>query len=398
MRSRPAWRGWSARSQVERVDLYTRQSLYVLLWGTPFVFLLPTVGDVVDAPGAGTGLVVGAVVVTGAASPVLRDVVDLYPELEPLPWRTLTPFLVVAGLGLVFFLGLPGDLRLPGALVIWSALAWALGGLRQRRVTLALMVALVGVPLVGEVAWETAVFGLLAGGFFVFTVRASLWLYGVVVELDRARGAQAALAVAEERLRFSRDVHDVLGRRLSTIAVQAELAATLAARGESRAADQMLEVRGVAHEAMREARELARGYRASDLAQELEGARSLLRSAGISVTHHVGGLPEAWHEAAAWVVRESVTNVLRHSAATQVSIGYADPVLSVVNDGAAPVDPGSGGSGLDGLRERLAPLGAFLAVTRSGSSFEVSVTLPGRAPGPGPGAGPGPGTGREDGS
>ena len=70
--------------------------------------------------------------------------------------------------------------------------------------------------------------------------------------------------MAEERLRFSRDVHDVLGRRLSTIAVQAELAATLAARGDERAAERMLEVRAVAHDALREARELARGYRATD--------------------------------------------------------------------------------------------------------------------------------------
>ena len=159
--------------------------------------------------------------------------------------------------------------------------------------------------------------GALVAAFFIFTVRASLWLLGIVKDLDEASHVKAQLAVVEERLRFSRDVHDVLGRRLSTIAVQAELAATLAARGDERAAERMLDVRSVAHEALREARELARGYRATDFLNELDGAGSLLRSAGIEVRVSVDAMPRAWHEAAGWVVRESVTNVLRHSNASR---------------------------------------------------------------------------------
>ena len=96
-------------------------------------------------------------------------------------------------------------------------------------------------------------YGLAVAAFLVFTVQSSLWLMGVVKSLERARDSEAALAVARERLRFSQDVHDVMGRRLSTIAVQAELAATLAARGDSRATDQVLEIRATAHEALREA-------------------------------------------------------------------------------------------------------------------------------------------------
>ena len=98
----------------------------------------------------------------------------------------------------------------------------------------------------------------------------------------------------------------------------------------------MLEVRAVAHEALREARELARGYRATDFLKELEGARSLLRSAGIEVRLSVDAMPRAWHEAAGWVVRESVTNVLRHSSASVVEIAFADGRLRVDNDGARP--------------------------------------------------------------
>jgi len=214
-----------------------------------------------------------------------------------------------------------------------------------------------------------------AAAFVVFTVRVSLWVVGVVREIDGARATQAALAVAEERLRFSRDVHDVMGRCLSAIAVQSELAATLAERGEAGAGAQMLAVRNLAHETMRETRELARGYRPVDLAQELDGARSLLRSAGIEVDLAVGDVPEPWQEPAAWVVREAVTNVLRHSAATRVRISYTAPDLLITNDRpTGPTRPG--GNGVVGLRERLAPLGATLSARQDGGTFTLSARFP----------------------
>jgi two-component system, NarL family, sensor histidine kinase DesK len=373
------WNWWSRRSQVERVDIYTRQSLYVLLWMFTLIFLIGGEPDSGDHQAASVALVVGALLLSAAATRVMRDVMELHPALGPIPWRSIGPFLGLAGLCVVGLLFLPEDLRIAGAGVVWGCLGWALGGLRDRRALVLLMVVLLFLPLLGKVEWYSAAYGLIAGSVIVFTVRTSLWLIGVVRDLERARGAQAALAVAEERLRFSRDLHDVMGRRLSAIAVKSELAASLADRSDPGAAAQMLEVRGVAHEAMREARDLARGYRTTDLAQELEGSRSLLESAGISVELAVDDVPAGWHEAAAWVVREAVTNVLRHSAATAVAIRYAGSELAVVNDGV--VDSLSkGGSGLAGLRERLAPLGAGLTVTGSESSFAVVATLPGRGP------------------
>lgn len=183
------------------------------------------------------------------------------------------------------------------------------------------------------------------------------------------------MAVAEERLRFSRDIHDVLGRRLSEIAVQSELAATLARRGDPSAAERMLDVRETANASLRETRELARGYRETSLQQELDGARSLLRSAGIGVELDVPDLPAQWNEAAGWVVREAVTNILRHSAATTVRIEYREPALTITNDGVRDEDSAAGGSGLAGLRGRLAGLGADLAAERAGSTFVVTATL-----------------------
>ena len=91
-------------------------------------------------------------------------------------------------------------------------------------------------------------------------------------------------------------------------------------------------------------------------------------------------MPRAWHEAAGWIVRESVTNVLRHSSATVVEISYADGRLQVDNDGAG-ADASPGGSGLRGLRERLAPLGASLAAGLDGDGRWVVVAqLPGSGP------------------
>ncbi|QCW49892.2 sensor histidine kinase [Nocardioides dongxiaopingii] len=373
-------RRWSALSRVERVDLYTRASLYVMLAGFAFSLLLAAATAAADAGERGA-IVAGGVVVLVAATVVLRAVVDNHPARGPLPW----PWVAVLLLGSVGYLLVPGTSSVDTvqatvtAMVIGNVAA-ALGGIPDHRVSAAVVA---GGAVLGGLRGEASgvVSGAVLAAFLVFAVRASLWVLDVVSELDAARNAVARLAVAEERLRFSRDVHDVLGRRLSTIAVQAELAATLAARGDERSAEKMLEVRAVAHEALAEARELARGYRPTDLATELEGARSLLRSAGIDVELAVDVVPRAWHEAAGWVVRESVTNVLRHSAATRVRIELAGDELRVSNDGVRAGPPASGGgAGLDGLRERLSPLGASLTTTASPGSWTVVAHLPGSGP------------------
>ena len=372
------WRGWSTRSRVERVELYTVQSLYVGLWGLGGVVLLPLLRRLDGVGPTVVGVLALCLALLLAATAALRAAVRLYPARGPLPRRQLLVLVGLAGVGSMLGLLLPGDLRAALALTVWGCLTLGLGGLRDPRVLVA--VVPVAAALLGLAArsWTSAVFGLGMGSFLVFTVQVSLWLLDVVVELDDARRARADLAVAEERLRFSRDVHDVLGRTLSGIAVQAELAARLAERGDPDAPARSRAVQEAAHEALREARALARGYRAIDLDRELEGARALLTAAGIATHVDLAPLPEPWREPAAWVVRETVTNVLRHSRAAGVWIGYDDGVLRVRNDGVGDQDaPGAGGAGLVGLRERLAPLGADLAVRRVGGDFVVDVRMPG---------------------
>lgn len=387
------WWSWSSMSQVEAVGTYTRQSLYFILVATNAFLLIATVNEVDDSARV-VGLVAGGVFVTAVAIWALGGVLEQWPEAWPLPQPGSALLLVAA---LAYAIGalawIPGDAHLTAVVISVLAVSVTLGALPDNRIAAAIIVGSAVLSLVADPAPTSWIPGAAFAGAFVTTARLSMWLYGIVLDLDEARQAQSELAVMEERLRFSRDVHDVLGRRLSTIAVQAELAATLAQRGDERAPERMLEVRSVAHQALREARELARGYRQLDFGQELDGARSLLQSAGIDVQLQVDDLPHGWEEPAGWVVREAVTNILRHSAASTVRVTFAGGTLEVVNDGAnarsGPPAAGRGaddavagdGTGLRSLRERLEPLGvALTAGPTDRDGWTVSAEFPGAGP------------------
>ncbi|GGD20849.1 sensor histidine kinase [Nocardioides daphniae] len=368
--------GWSGRTNVQRIDLYTRWSLRGL------VLLLIVLGALSALSTVTTPVAFAVVVlyVVALALVVDRCVVafmTLWFEPGPLPWRWLGALaaLLVPGIAWIWW-GVEPDERFATSYLLSAAVSWALGGSRVRWVpwtAIALAAAICGIS--GSWMW---IYGAAVSAFFVFSVQSSLWVLGVVHELDRARAAQADLAVAEERLRFSRDVHDVMGRHLSTIAVQAELAATLAERGDGRAADRIREVRSTAHEALREARALARGYRPVDLDQELEGARALLASAGIVAETDVADLPAGWAEPIARVVREGVTNVLRHSRASRVSISHDDGVVTLVNDGVtarATTGEDPDGSGLRTLAADAAACGGRLTWGVEDADFVVRLHL-----------------------
>ncbi|MFD7260711.1 sensor histidine kinase [Streptomyces sp. NPDC059874] len=229
--------------------------------------------------------------------------------------------------------------------------------------------------------------GVLLGClFFSATCGFSAWLLRTVYELDHAREAQARLAVAEERLRFGRDLHDVMGRNLAVIALKSELAVQLARRERPEAVDQMIEVQRIARESQREVRDVVRGYREADLAVELEGARGVLAAAGMDcrVDFEAGRtLPAEVQSALGWVVREATTNVLRHGDAQSCLIRLTAPAegsvtLVVENDGAPEVPAGPPGSGLAGLRERLAALdGTLRAGPVDGGRFRLRAEIPG---------------------
>ncbi|EST23860.1 sensor histidine kinase [Streptomyces roseochromogenus] len=216
---------------------------------------------------------------------------------------------------------------------------------------------------------------------------AILGLSEAVRELRAAREELARRAVEKERLRFSRDLHDLLGHTLSVIVVKSEAARRLAVRDMDAALGQITDIESVGRQALTEIREAVTGYREGSLATELTRARSALSAASVEPVVRQSGTPlEPQTEALlGWVVREAVTNVVRHSDASRCEItvdsGTEQVRLTVTDDGSGtPVtraQPGIGGTGLKGLTERLAAAGGSLTAGPSPrGGFTVHAELP----------------------
>ena len=201
-------------------------------------------------------------------------------------------------------------------------------------------------------------------------------------ELGRAQLEIARLAVSEERLRFSRDLHDILGHSLTAISVKAGLAARLVHRDPARAGVEIADVERLAREALADVRETVAGYRTVTLVAELARARAALSAAGIEadLPGAVDEVPGARRELFGWVVREGVTNVVRHSGAHRCVVRVAPDRVSVADDGSGCAGGAAvGGSGLSGLRERVTAAGGEL-VAGSGpeGGFRVEATVAAR--------------------
>ncbi|MGH8929108.1 MAG: sensor histidine kinase [Egibacteraceae bacterium] len=257
--------------------------------------------------------------------------------------------------------------------------------------TLVLIALLVGLGLLqqGVISWaHTALAGLSYGGFASIALLANwsvLRLWDIVNEAFAARDARARLAVTEERLRFARDLHDLIGHSLSGIAVRSELAARLATPSAERAAEEMVSVQSMARDGLREMRRVVDGYRDVDVVEEIGSVRAVLAAAGTrcTVSGDEAELPGELRALAAWVVREGATNVLRHSAARLCDIALKREdraiIVEVHNDGVTRNDDGSlpYGTGLTGLNERVVAAGGTLSARGTiDGGFLLRVVLP----------------------
>lgn len=388
--------GWSRLSNPQRFEAYNRWSFYFMLGCVPLGALLVLTGAAPwSATSAGTYLLV-MVAHTVICLLTFAHSFDYILGRRPLPRRLLQLMagwiVVVLAVLAVVFPGLspefPGMISFPVVLLLLSSLVAVCPLINAWYVALAsVLIALVTgafTALTGELGF--AIFGVFYALLFSvtlgLTLRISIWTVLVVWEQERRREVDARLAVAEERLRFSRDLHDVFGRTLSTVAVKSELAAALAERGDPRGAEEMMLVRGLAQDALKEVREVVQGYRATDLATELAGAREILSASGIEVRMAGEGLelPGPVQEALAWTVREGVTNVVRHSAANECTIEVRQEVDSyrvrISNDGVRGV-PSRSGNGLRGLAERLALVGGGLQVLPTeDTEFTIEAQVP----------------------
>jgi two-component system sensor histidine kinase DesK len=202
-------------------------------------------------------------------------------------------------------------------------------------------------------------------------------------ELSEARAELAELAVARERERFARDLHDLLGHSLSVIAIKAELAGRLLPAQPERAAGEVRDVERVARQALADVREAVSGYRQPTLQGELAGARMALAAAGIEAEVHAGetAIGAEAEAVLAWAIREGATNVIRHSAARHCQVrlmaddGRAE--LEVLDDGRGGGASNGGGNGIAGLRDRVTAVqGSLVAGPRTDGGYRLFVQVP----------------------
>ncbi len=257
--------------------------------------------------------------------------------------------------------------------------------------------------------WADVLYVTAAAAGPGLTVYGLSWLAGTARQLETLRGELARMTVLAERLRVARDIHDLLGLGLSAIALKADLIGRLIGRDDARAAAEIAEMGRICAHARADIRLVTEASGDMPLDAELAAAREILASAGVNVRADIGAgpLPPVADAVLAPVLREAVTNILRHSAATACTIEAttADGALRlhVSNDG-VPDQTGAGdhaawptaddgtGSGLANLTARVRAAGGRLTVSQAGGRFDLSAEIPlPRPPGPGPAPGPAPG-------
>jgi two-component system sensor histidine kinase DesK len=366
----------AGRTTSERVRIRLGVALGVL-------FLAGPVSDIADE-----SLVTGTQVVLAIG--VALFVAVYMSILPPVSWLSRRgPAAILGALALLPVIAIV--LLAAGAPPSFSGLfvyvAAASGLLLPPRIAAAVIaVAGIGVGILGAARGDHDA-AVAATVLTVVSIGALMTAFGRVTrvnrELRQTRHELATLAVAEERLRIARDVHDLLGHSLSVITLKSELAARLLERDPARAAAELEEIQAVSRQALAEVREAVQGYRGLALADSLTRARSALAAAGIDceLAEPPRALPADIDAMLAWAVREGTTNVIRHSHARHCEIRVhadrASAALEIDDDGRADGAVVRGGSGLDGLRERAERVrGTLEAGARPEGGFRLRVTVP----------------------
>lgn len=248
----------------------------------------------------------------------------------------------------------------------------------------------------GAVVLIPVALGVFSDFWFLTLIVATVAVASVFIRIfEDGQLAQAELqtrvAVSGERERVARDVHDVLGHSLTAVILKAELCSRLLdgvepaderARAQVAACrDHLAELRSIGRSALAEIRSTVGGLRTAELADELAVARTVLADAGVEllVVGDVGDVPERFRPVSAWVVREAVTNVVRHARASRCTVelrpadGRGAVVLRVGDDGIG-MEAGLEGNGLRGLRERVTAAGAALR-SRSDGGTVIEVVV-----------------------
>ncbi|MEU9360185.1 histidine kinase [Streptomyces sp. NPDC048301] len=277
--------------------------------------------------------------------------------------------------------GMAGFLAGSFLLCLPRVAGWALYALTTAAVMMISASQELGIVDVVYMGVSTALTGLVLFGMARLAMLATA--------IHDSRGELARMAVARERLRFARDLHDLLGYSLSSITLKNELIQRLITSNPQRACEEVAEVLAISRQALADVREVARGYRDMSLLVEAESAGSVLKAADIRAEVDVTctGLSPVANTILATVLREGVTNILRHSQPRSCSIRTCDDpdnpgfvLLLIENDGVGQkglVGSGSAGTGLSNLTLRVTDVGGTLSSGPApGGCFRLVVSVP----------------------
>jgi two-component system sensor histidine kinase DesK len=302
----------------------------------------------------------------------------------------LSGWRILLGAGGITLLALVFSPFNPGAASFWVYAAAALCKVGRPKLAvrwLAVLLVLLALeswlaPLSPYVWVSAGLFSLIIGGVSIQQEQ----LRRSHARLVATQGEVERLAKVAERERIARDLHDLLGHTLSLITLKAELAGKLLARDPASAAGEIRDLERISRDALKEVRSAVSGYRAEDLRAELARARMALDAADVafqvSTETTLSAIPlaltPAEDSALAFALREAVTNVVRHSGArncqARITAEGVTVYLEITDDG-----HGSGeapeGSGLTGMRERLAALGGKVERASAGPSGGTRLTI-----------------------
>jgi two-component system sensor histidine kinase DesK len=217
-------------------------------------------------------------------------------------------------------------------------------------------------------------------GILFGTLVAALAIWGITQAINRnievlaVREENARLALDDQRNRFARDLHDILGHSLTVITVKAELAQKLIDVDPERARVEVADLERLSRDALADVRRAVEGYRELTLPGELARARMALQAAEIEadLPNSTDDVPTGVRELFAWTIREGVTNVIRHSGARRCTIRLTATSAEISDDGHGP-GGSAPGNGLVGLRERAEVVGANVVTGPLNPGFSLRV-------------------------
>lgn len=220
-------------------------------------------------------------------------------------------------------------------------------------------------------------------GILFGTLVATLAIWGISqainrnIEVLQVREENARFALDDERNRFARDLHDILGHSLTVITVKAELANRLIDVDAERARAELADLERLSRDALADVRRAVDGYRELTLPGELSRARAALTAAEIAadLPNSTDDVPTDRRELFAWTVREGITNVIRHSGAHRCTVLLGAHEVEIRDDGRGPYSVAPG-NGLTGLRERAEVLGGNVVTQALQPGFSLRVVVP----------------------